>query len=36
MECLINIDVANLEEAIAFYEQGVGLRLARRLFGGTA
>lgn len=35
MECLINIDVANLEVAIAFYERGVGLRLARRLFGGT-
>lgn len=35
MDCLINIDVADLEEAIAFYEQGIGLRLARRLFDGT-
>jgi predicted enzyme related to lactoylglutathione lyase len=35
MQLLVNIDVANLEEAIAFYEQGVGLRLARLLFGGT-
>lgn len=33
--CLVNIDVADLDEAIAFYEQGVGLRLARRLFDGT-
>ena len=35
MDCLINIDVANLDEAIAFYERGVGLRLTRRLFDGT-
>jgi predicted enzyme related to lactoylglutathione lyase len=35
MECLINIDVANLDDAISFYEHGVGLRLARRLFGGA-
>jgi catechol 2,3-dioxygenase-like lactoylglutathione lyase family enzyme len=33
-DCLINIDVADLEEAIAFYEQGVGLRLVRRPAGG--
>ena len=35
MECLINIDVSNLEGAIAFYEKGIGLRLGRRLFDGT-
>ncbi len=35
MECLLNIDVPDLERAVAFYEQGVGLRLARRLFAGT-
>jgi predicted enzyme related to lactoylglutathione lyase len=35
VECLINIDATDLEKAIAFYEQGVGLRLTRRLFGGT-
>ncbi len=35
MDCLLNIDVPDLERAIAFYENGVGLRLARRLFAGT-
>lgn len=35
MECLINVDVPDLEEAIAFYERGIGLRLSRRLFDGT-
>jgi predicted enzyme related to lactoylglutathione lyase len=35
MEALINIDVPNLEQAIRFYEQGIGLRLSRKLFGGT-
>lgn len=35
MEYLLNIDVPDLERAIAFYERGVGLRLARRLFAGT-
>ncbi len=35
MECLLNIDVPDLERAIAFYENGVGLHLARRLFAGT-
>jgi predicted enzyme related to lactoylglutathione lyase len=35
MECLLNIDVPDLERAIAFYENGVGLRLRRRLFEGT-
>jgi predicted enzyme related to lactoylglutathione lyase len=35
MEYLLNIDVPDLERAIAFYENGVGLRLRRRLFEGT-
>lgn len=35
MEMLVNIDVDDLDAAIAFYEQGLGLRLARRLFGGA-
>jgi predicted enzyme related to lactoylglutathione lyase len=35
-EILVNIDVDNLEKAIAFYEHAVGLRLGRRLFGGNA
>jgi predicted enzyme related to lactoylglutathione lyase len=34
IDALINIDVPNLEEAIRFYEKGLGLRLGRRLFGG--
>jgi predicted enzyme related to lactoylglutathione lyase len=35
MENLLNIDVPDLERAIAFYANGVGLRLRRRLFEGT-
>ena len=35
VDALINIDVPNLERAIRFYEDAVGLRLSRRLFGGT-
>lgn len=35
MELLVNIDVADLDQAIQFYERGVGLRLGRRLFTGT-
>lgn len=35
MDLYINIDVPVLEAAIAFYEQGLGLRLQRRLFDGT-
>jgi predicted enzyme related to lactoylglutathione lyase len=35
MEILINIDVPDLERAIRFYEQAVGLRLRRKLFDGT-
>ena len=34
-DLLINIDVSDLEEAIRFYEQAVGLQLGRRLFAGT-
>ena len=32
---LANVDVPDLETAIAFYRDGLGLRLARRLFDGT-
>ena len=32
MELMVNIDVDDLEKAIAFYSDGLGLRLARRLF----
>ena len=32
---VVNIDVPDLERAIAFYDRGMGLTLARRLFGGT-
>jgi len=35
VELLINIDVDDLEAAVAFYRQGVGLRVGRRLFAGT-
>jgi predicted enzyme related to lactoylglutathione lyase len=35
MDLLINIDVDDLDRAIDFYQRGVGLRLARRLFAGT-
>lgn len=35
MDALINIDVPNLDQGIRFYEEGVGLRLNRRLFGNT-
>lgn len=35
VEALINIDVPDLEEAIRFYEEGLGLRLSRKLFSGT-
>jgi len=33
---LVNIDVADLERAIAFYTDGLGLRFGRRLFDGVA
>jgi predicted enzyme related to lactoylglutathione lyase len=32
---MVNIDVERLDAAIRFYEQGLGLRVKRRLFGGT-
>jgi catechol 2,3-dioxygenase-like lactoylglutathione lyase family enzyme len=32
---LANIDVPDLETAIEFYHQALGLRLGRRLFEGT-
>ena len=35
MELLINVDVDDLEMAIAFYQRGVGLRIRRQLFEGT-
>ena|SRR5215471_10142641 len=35
MEILINIDVAQLEQAIAFYQKAVDLRLGRLLFRNT-
>jgi predicted enzyme related to lactoylglutathione lyase len=34
-EILVNIDVDDLEKAIAFYEHAVGLRRGRRLFGDS-
>lgn len=33
---LVNIDVPDLERAIAFYEAAIGLQLKRRLFNGGA
>jgi predicted enzyme related to lactoylglutathione lyase len=35
MQLVINIDVDDLEKAIAFYSAGLGLRLGRRLFADT-
>ncbi len=35
-DLLVNIDVADLEKAVAFYRDGLGLRLGRRLFDGAA
>lgn len=35
MKLIINIDVDDLDKAIAFYESGLGLRLDRLLFDGT-
>ena len=35
VNALINIDVPNLGQAIQFYEEAVGLRLRRKLFGDT-
>lgn len=35
MQTLINIDVPDIEAGIAFYRDGIGLQLARRLFAGS-
>jgi predicted enzyme related to lactoylglutathione lyase len=35
MQLLVNIDVDDLDKAIAFYAHGLGLRLERCLFDGT-
>jgi predicted enzyme related to lactoylglutathione lyase len=35
MQLVVNIDVDDLDEAIAFYSDGLGLRLERRLFDAT-
>jgi predicted enzyme related to lactoylglutathione lyase len=35
VQALINIDVPDLERAIRFYEEAFGLRLSRKLFGGS-
>jgi predicted enzyme related to lactoylglutathione lyase len=35
MNLLVNIDVDDLEKGITFYQSAFGLRLGRRLFGGT-
>ena len=35
MELVINIDVDDIEKAITFYTDALGLRLSRRLFEGT-
>jgi predicted enzyme related to lactoylglutathione lyase len=34
VQLYINIDVDDLDKAIVFYTQGLGLQLSRRLFGG--
>ncbi len=36
VELLVNIDVADLEMAIEFYVNGLGLRPGRRFYGGIA
>jgi uncharacterized glyoxalase superfamily protein PhnB len=35
MDLLTNVDVGDLERAVAFYRDGLGLTCARRLFGGS-
>jgi predicted enzyme related to lactoylglutathione lyase len=35
VQILVNVDVDDLERAIAFYATALGLRLARRLFDGS-
>ena len=34
-DMLVNVDVADLDSAIRFYENALGFRLHRRLFSGT-
>jgi predicted enzyme related to lactoylglutathione lyase len=35
MEIIVNIDVDDLERAVSFYEEALGLRAGRRLFDGA-
>jgi predicted enzyme related to lactoylglutathione lyase len=35
MEILVNIDVDDLEKAVAFYRDALGLQVGRRLFDGS-
>ncbi len=35
MNLLVNVDVDDLERAVAFYRDGLGLRPGRRLFAGS-
>jgi predicted enzyme related to lactoylglutathione lyase len=35
LEIVVNVDVDDLEKAVAFYSTGLGLRIGRRLFEGT-
>jgi uncharacterized glyoxalase superfamily protein PhnB len=35
VDVLINVDVDDLDAAVAFYRRGVGLHIGRRLFNGT-
>ena len=35
VQALINIDVPDLERVIRFYQEAFGLRLSRKLFGGS-
>jgi predicted enzyme related to lactoylglutathione lyase len=35
MQLLVNIDVDDLSRGVSFYTEAIGLRLDRRLFGGT-
>ena len=35
LRLLVNVDVDDVEKAIAFYRDGLGLQLKRRLFAGT-
>ena len=35
LDVLINVDVDNLDAAVEFYRQGLGLRVGRRLFNST-